>query len=46
MSAYELVKMLIKYKRKTKEEFIEYCNVYLATGKLSEEEYEELEHLM
>lgn len=42
MSAYELIKLLIKHNRKTKEELTAYCDAYLATGKLSEDEYEEL----
>lgn len=39
---YKLVKILIKYNQKSKEEILEQCNVFFATNKLSEEEYEEL----
>lgn len=42
MSAYELIKLLINHHRKTKEELTAYCDAYFSTGKLSEEEYEEL----
>ena len=41
-NAYNLVKTLIKYKMKTKEELIAYCDAYLATKKLTPEQYTEL----
>lgn len=42
MSAYQIIKLLIKYKRKTRKELLAYCDAYLATGKISEKQYEEL----
>lgn len=42
MSTYEIMKILIKSNRKTKEELLKYCKAYLATKKLSQTEYDEL----
>ena len=46
MSAYQIMKLLIKYKRKTKEELLDYCDAYLATGKLQKTEYDELKAII
>ena len=40
--AYKLVKQLIKNGRKTKTELLNYCDVYYAAGRLTNEEYTEL----
>ena len=39
---YSTMKLLIKYKRKSAEELRQYCNTYLANGKLTEAQYNEL----
>ena len=39
---YTALKIMIKYKRKSAEELKAYCDAYLATGKISESQYEEL----
>ena len=39
---YSTMKLLIKYRRKSAEELKAYCDAYLATGKISEKQYEEL----
>ena len=39
---YNTVKLLIKYRRKSAEELIKYCDAYLASGKLNQTQYEEL----
>ena len=39
---YNTLKLLIKYRRKTAEELICYCDLYLASGKLNQKQYEEL----
>ena len=43
---YTTLKIMIKYKRKTAEELKAYCDAYLATGKISEKQYEELVDLI
>lgn len=40
--AYKLVKQLIKLGRKSKVELLNYCDVYYAAGRLTDEEYTEL----
>ena len=39
---YSTMKLLIKYKRKSVEELKQYCNAYLANGKLTKAQYDEL----
>lgn len=39
---YNTVKLLIKYRRKSAEQLIKYCDAYLANGKLNQKQYEEL----
>ena len=39
---YTTMKLLIKYKRKSAEELIRYCDVYLANDKLTQKQYDEL----
>lgn len=39
---YSTMKLLIKYKRKSVEELTQYCNTYLANGKLTQAQYDEL----
>lgn len=39
---YNTMKLLIKYKRKSAEELIKYCDAYLENGKLNEDQYDEL----
>lgn len=39
---YNTVKLLIKYKRKSAEELRQYCDAYLAKGKLTQAQYDEL----
>lgn len=39
---YSTMKLLIRYKRKSAEELIRYCDAYLASGKLNESQYDEL----
>lgn len=42
MKAYATLKMMIKYKLKSSEELLAYCDAYLATGKFNSEQYTEL----
>ena len=39
---YSTMKLLIRYKRKSAEELIRYCDAYLASGKLTQTQYDEL----
>ena len=39
---YSTMKLLIKYRRKSAEELIRYCDAYLASGKLNQTQYDEL----
>ena len=39
---YSTMKLLIKYRRKSAEELINYCDAYLASGKLNQKQYDEL----
>lgn len=39
---YNTVKLLIKYRRKSADELVKYCNAYLANGKLTQTQYDEL----
>lgn len=39
---YNTMKLLIKYKRKSKEELIKYCNAYLTSGNLTKKQHEDL----
>lgn len=39
---YAALKIMIKYKRKTKEELFAYLEAYKASGKINENQYEEL----
>lgn len=39
---YNTMKLLIKYKRKSEEELIKYCDTYLASGNLNQKEHDEL----
>ena len=39
---YNTMKLLIKYRRKSAEELIKYCDAYLASGKLNQTQYDEL----
>ena len=39
---YNTVKLLIKYRRKSAEELIKYCDAYLASGKLNQKQYDDL----
>lgn len=39
---YSTMKLLIKYRRKSAEELIKYCDAYLASGKLNQKQYDEL----
>lgn len=39
---YSTMKLLIKYKRKSVEELTQYCNTYLANGKLTQNQYDDL----
>lgn len=43
---YSALKIMIKYHRKSDEELKAYCDAYLATGKISEKQYEELVDLI
>ncbi len=42
MKAYDLMKILIKAKRKTKAELMKYAEAYYKTKKLKETEYTEI----
>ncbi len=42
MKAYNAVKIMIKYKRKSNKELLSYCDAYLAAGKISKKQYDEL----
>lgn len=46
MKAYNLMKILIKTKRKSKEELRRYAEVYFKTGKLTRKEYGEISDLI
>lgn len=39
---YSTMKLLIKYRRKSAEELIKYCDAYLASGKLNQTQYDKL----
>lgn len=39
---YKTTKLLIKYKRKSEEELIKYCDTYLKNGKINQKQYDEL----
>lgn len=39
---YTTMKLLIKYRRKSAEELTKYCNTYLESGKLTQNQYDEL----
>ena len=39
---YNTMKLLIKHKRKSAEELTRYCEAYLANGKLTKTQYDEL----
>lgn len=39
---YNTMKLLIKYRRKSSEELTRYCEAYLANGKLTQTQYNEL----
>lgn len=39
---YTTLKIMIKHKRKSKEELLAYCKAYLASGKINEKQYDEL----
>lgn len=39
---YNTIKLLIKYRRKSAEELRQYCDAYLAKGKLTQAQYDEL----
>ena len=43
---YNTVKLLIKYKRKSAEELTRYCEAYLANGKLTKTQYDELMNMI
>ena len=42
MRAYTTLKIMIKYKRKSNEELLAYCDAYLAAEKITKEQYDEL----
>ena len=42
MSAYVTLKMMIKYKRKSTEDIVQYMDAYLSTRKITVEQYDEL----
>lgn len=42
MKAYLVLKMMIKYQKKSKEEILAYMDAYLAAGKISQEQYNDL----
>lgn len=42
MGAYMVLKMMIKYKRKSNEELFAYLEAYKASGKINDSQYEEL----
>lgn len=44
--AYNLMKSLIKNKKKTKAQLVKMANVYFAAGQLNEEEYMEIMELI
>lgn len=44
--AYKTLKMMIKYKRKSKETLLQYCDAYLSSGKITDVQYEELKELI
>lgn len=46
MSAYTTLKFMIKYKRKSAEVILDYCDAYLSAGKITESEYYELVDLL
>lgn len=46
MKAYELMKILIKAKKKTKAELMKYAEAYYKTKKLTKKEYTELAGLI
>lgn len=39
---YSTMKLLIKYRRKSAEELIKYCDAYLANGKVNKKQHDEL----
>lgn len=39
---YTTLKIMIKYKRKTTEELVKYCEAFYASGKLTKKQYKEL----
>lgn len=39
---YNTMKLLIKYKRKSKEDLLKYANAYLKANQLTAEQYEEV----
>lgn len=39
---YTTLKIIVKYKRKTNEELLKYCDTYLKSGKINQKQYEEL----
>ena len=39
---YSTLKIMIKYHRKSDDELKAYCDAYLATGRITESQYEEL----
>ena len=39
---YTTMKLLIRYKRKSAQELLAYCDAYLAKGKLTQAQYDEL----
>lgn len=46
MSAYMTLKFMIRYKRKSNDELLVYCDAYLSSGKITESEYYELVGLL
>lgn len=42
MKAYLTLKVMIRYKKKSNEELLAYCDAYLKSGKITQMQYEEL----